>query len=109
WHPDVIRGSVGAFFALPVFECDSQSTLDWCRCHDITILAATPQATTLYTEVSMANSVAIAVGTEQYGLSEQWLAQADQLIRLPMFGTANSLNVAVAATILLYEVVRQRL
>ncbi|MCB0105758.1 MAG: RNA methyltransferase [Caldilineaceae bacterium] len=109
WHPDVIRGSVGAFFALPVFECNSQSALDWCRCHGITTLAATPQATTLYTEVSMATSVAIAVGTEQYGLSEQWLAQTDQQIRLPMFGAANSLNVAVAATILLYEVVRQRL
>ncbi|MCB0083874.1 MAG: RNA methyltransferase, partial [Caldilineaceae bacterium] len=109
WHPDVIRGSVGAFFALPIFECDSQAARAWCRQHGITILAATPQATALYTEVDMTGPVAVAVGTEQVGLSEAWLTQADQQLRLPMLGTANSLNVAVAATILLYDVVRQRL
>lgn len=109
WHPDVIRGSVGAFFALPLFECDSATVLKWCSTYGVTTLAATPQATTLYTEVDMTQATAIAVGTEQYGLSDAWLTQADQQIRLPMFGTANSLNVAVAATILLYEVVRQRI
>ncbi len=109
WHPDVVRGSVGAFFAMPTFVCDSQTALDWCRQHGIQTLAATPQATRLYTEVDMRGAVALAVGTEQYGLSEQWLAQADQQIKLPMLGTTNSLNVAVAGTLLLYEVVRQRI
>ncbi|MCB0064754.1 MAG: hypothetical protein KDE19_21670, partial [Caldilineaceae bacterium] len=109
WHPDVVRGSVGAFFAMPIFESDSQTTLSWCRTHGIQTLAATPQADRLYTAVDMTGAVAIAVGTEQYGLSETWLTQTDSQIMLPMFGKANSLNVAVAATLLLYEVVRQRL
>lgn len=109
WHPDVVRGSVGTFFALPIFECDSQTALAWCHQHGIQTLAATPQATRLYTEVDMRGAVAIVVGSEQYGLSDQWLTQADQRIKLPMFGTTNSLNVAVAGTLLLYEVVRQRL
>lgn len=109
WHPDVVRGSVGAFFTIPFFECESQSALAWCRAHGIQTLAATPQAEVLYTAVDLTGPVAIAVGTEQYGLSETWLREADCQIKLPMLGTTNSLNVAVAATLLLYEVVRQRL
>lgn len=109
WHPDVVRGSVGAFFSMPIFECESRAALSWCRQHGIQTLAATPQAETLYTAVDLTGPVAIAVGTEQYGLSDIWLQTADQQVKLPMFGTTNSLNVAVAATLLLYEVVRQRL
>jgi tRNA G18 (ribose-2'-O)-methylase SpoU len=56
----------------------------------------------------MTQPVAIVVGAEQYGLSSAWMTQADDLVRIPMLGQADSLNVAAAATILLYEVVRQR-
>lgn len=108
WHPEVVRGSVGACFVVPCFEADRATTLAWCRQQGITILAATPQADQLYTEVDMTGLVALAVGTEQHGLSEHWLTEADHQIKLPMLGKANSLNVAVAATLLLYEVVRQR-
>ncbi|MEZ4870501.1 MAG: RNA methyltransferase [Caldilineaceae bacterium] len=109
WHPDVVRGSVGAFFAMPLFQTTTTAAIDWCRQQGVRTLAATPQADLLYTEVEMRGPVAIVVGTEQYGLSDTWLTQADLQIKLPMFGAANSLNVAVAATLLLYEVVRQRL
>jgi TrmH family RNA methyltransferase len=108
WHPDVIQGSVGAFFAMPFFECTTAEVIAWCRRWGVRTLAATPQATRLYTKADMQRSVAIVVGTEQYGLSDAWLTAADEHIKLPMFGTANSLNVAVAGTLLLYEVVRQR-
>ena len=108
FNPDVVRASVGTFFGLPTLESSSTEALAWCRQHGILTLAATPQAETLYTNVDLARPLAIAVGTEQYGLSDQWLADADLQVKLPMFGQVNSLNVAVAATILLYEVVRQR-
>jgi TrmH family RNA methyltransferase len=48
------------------------------------------------------------VGTEQVGLSSVWMTQADVLVRIPMHGQADSLNVAAATTILLYEALRQR-
>lgn len=108
WHPDVVQGSVGAFFALPLFECTTPEAIAWCRRWAVRTLAATPQAARLYTEADMQCAVAVIVGTEQSGLSHTWLTAADEQIKLPMFGTANSLNVAVAATLLLYEVVRQR-
>ena len=108
FNPNVIRASVGTFFTRPTWEASSQETIAWCRQHGIMTLAATPQAQQLYTEVDMTQPLAIVVGTEQYGLSEQWLDAADKQIKLPMFGQVNSLNVAIAASLLLYEAVRQR-
>jgi TrmH family RNA methyltransferase len=52
--------------------------------------------------------IAIVVGTEQLGLSDKWLDQADIKVRIPMLGVADSLNVATATTLMLYEALRQR-
>ena len=57
----------------------------------------------------MTGPVAIVVGAEEFGLSDFWLNAADVCARLPMMGEADSLNVATATTIMLYEVLRQRL
>lgn len=108
FNPDVVRGSVGTFFTLPLLIADTQEAIRWCQKHQILTLAATPHADMLYTDVDMRGAVAIAVGNEQHGLSAGWLEGADMGVKLPMFGQINSLNVAVAAAILLYEVVRQR-
>jgi TrmH family RNA methyltransferase len=64
---------------------------------------------TLYTQVDLAEPVAVVVGAEQYGLTKPWLEQADLVVRLPMLGEADSLNVATATAVMLYEVLRQRL
>jgi TrmH family RNA methyltransferase len=108
FNPDVVRASVGTFFSLPTLESSSTEAVTWCRRYGIRILAATPHTERLYTAVNMCGPLAIVVGAEQYGLSPLWLEQADAQVKLPMFGQVNSLNVAVAAAILLYEVVRQR-
>jgi TrmH family RNA methyltransferase len=108
FNPDVVRASVGAFFSLPTLEATSVEALAWCRRHHLRTLAATPQADRLYTDVDLRGPLAVVVGSEQYGLSPFWLEQADLQVRLPMYGQINSLNVAVAAALLLYEVVRQR-
>ncbi|RIK39372.1 MAG: RNA methyltransferase [Chloroflexi bacterium] len=108
FNPDVVRASVGTFFCRPVLEATSTETLAWCRRHGICTLAATPNTDRLYTEVDMRHPVAVVVGSEQYGLSSLWMEGADAQVALPMFGQVNSLNVAIAAAILLYEGVRQR-
>lgn len=108
YHPDVIRASVGAFFSVPVYESSTDEALAWCRRYGIRTLAATPHTDRLYTGADMRSAAAVVVGTEQYGLSQRWLEEADQQIKLPMFGQADSLNVAMSATLLVYEAVRQR-
>ncbi|HSX25714.1 MAG TPA: RNA methyltransferase [Chlamydiales bacterium] len=105
-NPNVVRSSVGTLFTVPVIEANSEETVQFLKQRGIAIVAATPHAKLEYTEADLKVPVAIAVGTEQYGLSETWMK--DIAVRIPMFGVADSLNVASATTILLYEVVRQR-
>ncbi|MDR0994527.1 MAG: RNA methyltransferase [Verrucomicrobiota bacterium] len=107
-NPNVVRASIGTLFAVPLAEASTEDTLAWLKARGIRSVAASPHAERNYTEVDMTQPVAVVVGAEQFGLSEAWMTQADELVRIPMLGQADSLNVAAAATILLYEVVRQR-
>lgn len=108
YNPNVVRASVGTLFTVPVVECAGHEAIAWLKARGIMLLAATPQAEKAYTEVDLTKPLAIAVGTEQLGLSERWMQAADLQVRIPMRGVADSLNVAMATTLLLYEVLRQR-
>lgn len=107
-NPNVVRSSRGTLFSVPIAEADSQATLAWLRRHGISIVAATPHASREYTQADLRGPVAIAVGEEKHGLSRLWLDQADIAVRIPMCGRVNSLNVATAAALVIYEAVRQR-
>lgn len=107
-NPNVVRASIGTLFCVPVVEATTDEALAWLRQHHLTILAATPHATAEYTQVDMTGGIAIVLGTEQYGLSDRWLQNAAVQVRIPMLGQVDSLNVAAATTLLLFEAVRQR-
>jgi len=109
FNPNVVRASTGSLFHVPVAEASTADTLAWLRANGVRILAATPHAEPLYTEVDMTGPLAIAVGAEQYGLTAPWISEADLAVRIPMLGQADSLNVSTATALLLYEAVRQRL
>jgi RNA methyltransferase, TrmH family len=70
--------------------------------------ATTPHTTNIYMQTDLRGPLAIVMGSEQYGLSEFWMKGADVLVRIPMAGQADSLNVAMATIITLFEAVRQR-
>ena len=108
YNPNVVRASVGTLFTIPVVEATSAEVIVWLRRHKIKIVSATPSAKEEFTQSDLTGGVAIAVGTEQLGLSEHWMQAADIKVRIPMHGVADSLNVATATTLLLYEVVRQK-
>lgn len=108
FNPNVVRASVGTLFTVPVIEAASKETISWLKSKNISILAATPSAKIEFTKVDMQVPIAIAVGTEQLGLSDQWMDEADLQVKIPMCGIADSLNVAMATTLLLYEALRQR-
>lgn len=108
WNPNVVRASRGAVFSVPVVECDNKSALEWLRARGIRILAATPSADRLYSDVDMREPTAIVVGAEDEGLSDFWMSNADVRVRIPMLGKVNSLNVSVSTALIVYEAVRQR-
>jgi TrmH family RNA methyltransferase len=107
-NPNVVRASIGTLFSVPVAEAASADALAWLRRLGIRVLAATPHASLDYFDADLRPPTAIVVGTEQYGLSATWMDQADLRVRIPMRGQADSLNVASATTLLLYEALRQR-
>jgi len=107
-NPNVIRASLGAYFTVPAVTVDSEAAIGWLRERDIAIVAATPSAATLYTDSDMTGPVAVAIGSEAWGLSDVWLAAAGRQVRIPMVGSVDSLNLSTSAALLMYEVVRQR-
>ena len=108
WNPNVVRASRGAVFSVPTVECDNVSALEWLRSQKIRVLAATPAAETVYSDINLREPVAIAVGTEDEGLTNFWMSNADVKVRIPMMGKVNSLNVSVSTALIVYEAVRQR-
>lgn len=108
WNPNVVRASRGTLFSVPVVECDNAAALGWLRSHGIKVLAATPSAEELYSGVDMRGPTAIAVGTEDTGLSDFWMKNADTKVKIPMLGKVNSLNVSVSTALIVYEALRQR-
>lgn len=107
-NPNVVRASLGTLFTMPVAVGDKSAVHQWLREREFIILAASPHATADYDRVSLTGKTALLLGAEQYGLSEFWMQNAHKTIRIPMAGYADSLNVSAAATILLFEAVRQR-
>jgi RNA methyltransferase, TrmH family len=108
YNPNVVRASRGTLFTVPVVQATNAGTLDWLRAHKIAIIAATPSARQIYSEIDLRQPLAVAVGAEDEGLSEFWLNNANEKVLIPMLGAVNSLNVSTSTAIIAYEIVRQR-
>ena len=107
-NPHLVRASKGTVFSVPVASDSTADTLAWLDAHGIALVATTPDTDLLHTDVDYTGPVAIAVGAEKYGLTDEVLERATHRVRIPMAGKANSLNVATSAAIVIYEAVRQR-
>ena len=108
FNPNVVRASTGVLFSVPLVVETSERVLTWLHEKRIRTIATTPAAETLYTAADLRGPLAVIMGSEQYGLSDFWLKNADVPVRIPMAGQADSLNVAMATIITLFEAVRQR-
>jgi TrmH family RNA methyltransferase len=108
FNPNVVRASTGVLFSVPCVVEEGAAVLAWLRGLGIRSVATTPAAKALYSKSDLRGPLAVIMGSEQYGLSEFWLKNADLPVRIPMAGQADSLNVAMAALITLFEAVRQR-
>lgn len=108
FNPNAIRSSQGLIFALPIVQAERDALRRWLNEQAIQIIASTPNTEQYHWDVDLSGSSAIFMGSESDGLSDYWLAQAHKKIRIPMRGRADSLNVAAAAAVCLYEATRQR-
>lgn len=108
FNPNVVRSSTGVLFAVPVVVATAAEVIEFLRAAGVRSVATTPAASLLYTDADLTGPLAVVMGSEMHGLSDVWLASADQSVVIPMAGQADSLNVASATLITLFEAVRQR-
>ena len=108
FHRDAIRGSVGAVFRLACAAVPTRQALAWLRERELRIVATNPSAPEPYWATSYAGGVAVAFGGERHGLPKAWLDEADECVAVPSHGPVDSLNVAVAAGVVLCEAARVR-
>lgn len=109
FSPKSLRGAMGSAFRLPIWTGPSyDETVKWCRERGIVTACADAEADTDYTDLDWTKGIAVFVGPESTGFTAEELMNADQKVKIPMKGLAESLNVSVAAGILLFEAARQR-
>jgi len=108
YNPNVIRASEGFIFKIPVIISSRVDTLNFLKKNKVKIFAAALTGSKIYTKANFKESTAIILGTEATGLSKEWLAVADEIIKIPMKPEIDSLNVSVSAAILMFEAWKQR-
>lgn len=108
FNPNVVRASVGTVFSVPVAAATPAEAIAWLNAHAIRPVAATVDASAIYTDANLTGAVALVLGSEADGLSAAWDGAGIEHVRIPMAGTTDSLNVSVAAAVLTFEARRQR-
>jgi 23S rRNA (guanosine2251-2'-O)-methyltransferase len=107
---DAVKTSAGALFKIPVCRSvNLKDTIDYIKACGLQIVAATEKATDYHFQIDLTLPTAIMLGSEEDGVSPEYLKRCNQQVRIPMVGEIESLNVSVAAGIILFEAVKQRM
>ena len=108
YNPNTIRSSVGCIFTVQTAVCNSQEALSFLHKNNINSYAAELRTEYAYQDIDYRKSSAIVMGTEADGLSDFWIHNVTQSIKIPMRGVIDSLNVSVSTAIITFEAMRQR-
>jgi TrmH family RNA methyltransferase len=108
YNPNAIRSSVGCIFSMPVAVCSTEEAIQFLKNKGIRILVTHLKASLPYFTQNYKGPSAIVVGAEAWGVTDAWAKASDQNIIIPMQGINDSLNVSVAAAVVVFEAVRQR-
>lgn len=108
-NSDAVKTSAGALNSIPVCrEKNLRNTLDYLKASGLQLIAATEKTPELVYSIDYTSPSAIIMGSEEDGISSDLLKLADKKIKIPLFGTIESLNVSVACGVVLFEAIRQR-
>jgi len=106
--PTAVRASMGAIFSQRLVRADWDAFSAWTRTQGATLVGTSDKAAHEYTQVTYPAPLILLMGSEQKGLSREQQAACDLVVRIPMVGRSDSLNLAVATSVVLYEVFNQR-
>ena len=108
WHPWALRAAMGATFAMPMVRCGVPAFAAWLRAGTVPVIGASDRAAADYAAYPFPESFVLLMGSERQGLPPALEAATDAMVRIPMAGAVDSLNLAVATALVLYEARNQR-
>lgn len=108
YNPNVIRSSEGLIFKLPIIIAPFKETVEFLKRQQINIYVSALKEAKVYTSLDYTSKTAFVLGSEAFGLSSAWLNSEAEVVKIPMRSGVDSLNVSVAAAVLLFEAQRQR-
>jgi TrmH family RNA methyltransferase len=103
FHPSAMRAGMGSHFVVPIIQAAFKDFRDWAKEDKVHVYGSSAHATLNFREVGYARPAVLLLGSERQGLSEEQQKACDQVVLLPMKGKVTSLNLSVAAGILLYQ------
>jgi RNA methyltransferase, TrmH family len=109
YHPTAVKASMGTIFSVPIVRCDrAAAVFAWAKSRGVAVIGTSERAERTHWEAPLPAPCLLLLGSEGRGLPPELLDACDHAVRIPMQGTAGSLNLAAAASILLYEARRPR-
>ena len=108
FNPKTVRASMGSLFNLPVVVSNQELLLTWLEGNNIALFGTAVTDAVLYYDVDWRQPACVVVGNEGQGVRKELLARCRQNVHIPLLGKAESLNVSIAAAVILYEILRQR-
>ncbi len=108
YNPNAIRSSLGCIFTMSVVTTTTVQAIHWFRGHGIRTFGTALTANRFYHETDYRTPAAIIMGSEAFGLTQNWLDEADELVMIPMQGKVDSMNVSASAAVVVFEALRQR-
>ena len=104
---EAVRASMGAIFNINIISINSKEFIEWRKEGLFTLIGTSLNDATDYRKAHWSLPFILLMGNEQRGLSDQLIAECDQLIKIPMLGSSDSLNLAVSTAVALYESIRE--
>ncbi|MCB2210021.1 RNA methyltransferase [bacterium] len=108
YDPTAVKASMGAVFSLDLAQADWANFHHWQRSHSVMLVGTSDHASEDYQAIGYQRPLALLMGSERHGLPDEMMAACDKLARIPMTGRSDSLNLAVATAVMLYEVYNQQ-
>jgi len=108
YDPATVRATMGSLFSQKLVKCLPREFIDWTNSNGVTVVASSPAGLMDYKALHYRFPIVLVIGNEKRGLSEQLIEAADFIVRIPMCGNCDSINAAVAAGVLLFEMSSQR-
>ena len=102
-HPSALKASLGTVFTVPISSASVDELSQWKKAQNVTLIGSSAKADSHYQHVQPTGAVGLLLGNERLGLSEELSQLADETVTIPMGGQASSLNLAVAAGILIFQ------